>query len=547
MLRTVALISLLIATSSMAAPPSGATSKPTTVDGLISKGQETAKAFADGTARFSWTTRLLTQGATFEVSNVVSGAKAKRTIRVVPDDGKTEEVLSVLEVGGAWYVYELGKPLGKYRPFEAPLGIPNAYFYLAAGDMKFLSAGTGATVQSVARDVAIVRIPLAGPVRDRIQSSIGAMQDLIKKLGDQSVAEKHKDKLKELQQKITELEQTVRDGQLVGVDINTGVILSNTFAAIKQDVIALSTKAAVVEKDFAIPAEKWKDFTDDPTKVKDPNDLLMISNSPWADLNNGRQFWQTFDGCLVNLSTKQVRRIPFNGMSCLSGCFSRDRRKVYVSGMDVEAAGLSIYEIDLSTGENNRIGKGELPDGLAMGPVLSADGTKLAVVMLSPNLMSQVYVLNLKTGKASKLGQPMDTAYLSWLDDGKGLILVSRKTVSMDKPTEDSVARMDLDGKVTILTRGGSPVLIPGRKKILFEHSDGWKTCDLDGKNVELYVGGMKGYGFPAVSADGKRIFWTQYEKGKGQMPKPMIQEYGKAEVSHMDLGRGLWTAPAWR
>jgi len=247
----------------------------------------------------------------------------------------------------------------------------------------------------------------------------------------------------------------------------------------------------------------------------------------------------------VNLRTGQVRRVPFRGPAGLGGCFSRDRRKVYVSGLDMQNGGLAIYEIDLSTGENRRIGEGALPDGMALMSALSGDGTTLAVLMFSPDLQSQLYLVDLAGDKARPLGRPMDTAFLSWLDDGQGLILVDRKMVSMDESTEDSVARMTLDGTVTVLVPGRHPVLIPRRGRILFQQDDGWKTSDLDGRNVELYAGGMKGYGFPAVSPDGTRLVWMRFETGK--MPQPVIQTFGSTAVTELDLGPGLWAGPAWR
>ncbi len=306
-----------------------------------------------------------------------------------------------------------------------------------------------------------------------------------------------------------------------------------------------SANEAPAVVDFDISDERWADFTDDPTRVNDLNDLIMIANAPLADAANAKHLKKALDLRLVNLGNRQVRRVPFRGVACLAGCFSRDRKKVYVSGSDIDYAGLAIYEINLSTGENRRLGYGTIPSGLPMMLALSCDGTRLAMAMFSPSLKSQVYVMDLKSEKAHKLGVPMDTAYLAWLKDGNGLVLVRRKSISMDQPSESSVARMDLKGNVRILVAGGNPVLVPGRDRILFQQGDVWKTCSLEGKNVELYAGGMKGYGFPAISANGKRLVWMRFDKG--QLPQPVLQEFANPAVEKLNLGPGLWAMPAWR
>jgi hypothetical protein len=213
--------------------------------------------------------------------------------------------------------------------------------------------------------------------------------------------------------------------------------------------------------------------------------------------------------------------------------------------MAMEGSTFPLFEINLSTGENCQIGGDPLPSGMAIGPALSPDETRLAVAIFSPNLKSQICLVDIKTGKASKLGTPFDTSMPSWLDDGKGLIMASREYPSMDQPAVSSVARMDLDGKLTVLAKGENPLVIPGRNKILLEQEDEWKTCDLDGKNLEPYAGGMKGYGFPGVSANGKRIVWMHFQTG--QLPQPVVQGFGNAEVKNLDLGPGLWASPAWR
>lgn len=545
------LVALALASAAMAAapaapkpkaPPAEAAALPTLAD-LVKRGQETSERVAGGKGNVWWTTELSVQSVRFEARTTVLGDKRKRTLRIPQKDGTSAEVVAIVEQDGAWYVREFGKPLGKYRPFEAPLGFPNAYLMLEAGDLKVLPADTVGKVLAVNTgpgplQCATVQVALSAPQRAQVAANIAPMREMLGKMGDRPGTEKYKES-------IAQLEALVEKGRVVEVDVASGVLMRSECLTITTEITSFSTAGTVTPDHFNLGDGPWKDVTGDPTLDKNLNNLIMLANAPMATLDNAERFKNAADARLVNLGTREVRRIPFRGASCITGCFSRDRRKVYVSGLDPDSAGVALFEVDLSTGANRRIGADGLPPGMAMGPALSPDGGTLAIMMFSPNLMSQVCLVDLKTGTVRKLGAPLDTAFVSWLDDGTGLILITRKYTSMEKPSEDSLARMDLDGKVTVLAAGGNPVVIPGRKKILFEQDRGWSTCDLDGKDPQAYAEGMKGCGFPAVSADGKRVVWMRFQEG--QLPQPVVEAFGETKVEALDLGGGFWATPAWR
>jgi hypothetical protein len=141
-------------------------------------------------------------------------------------------------------------------------------------------------------------------------------------------------------------------------------------------------------------------------------------------------------------------------------------------------------------------------------------------------------------------------AYLSWLPDGKGLILVDRGVSdpsNLTRPTTDTIARMDLGGRLTKIREGTMPVLLDHGKTILFEDlkSRAWQTCGLDGENLKPYAGGLIGYGFPSPAPDGRRIIMMQFRKGVA--PVPTILPIGGAEGKPAIAAPGLWTLPAWR
>jgi len=106
---------------------------------------------------------------------------------------------------------------------------------------------------------------------------------------------------------------------------------------------------------------------------------------------------------------------------------------------------------------------------------------------------------------------------------------------------------MDMEGKVTVLRSGNAPALLADRQTILFEDSETrlWHTCDLQGKNDELFGDGMKGYGFPAVAPDGKRILMMHFKTGA--LPEPMVLPVGKGEGEVITHVGGLWGMPSWR
>ena len=108
-----------------------------------------------------------------------------------------------------------------------------------------------------------------------------------------------------------------------------------------------------------IDQQEWEDDSSDPT-LGNSDDLLLIShNATWQPgMKSGDS-----DGCLVDVRTGRYRRIPFQGIVTLPGCFLKDRRRAIVSGLDDSTGTFGPYEIDLKTGENRRLGGDALAGG----------------------------------------------------------------------------------------------------------------------------------------------------------------------------------------
>ncbi len=513
-----------------------AMSDPAMLAKLIERGERTARQLAVDTARASWTTQVILPNATLQIDKRVDGFATKQVLRILFEDGESEEVFSIISRDGLWYVREQGEPMGKFRPNEAPLSLPNAYAILSMSELRVLPADVNATVESVVEDTATLRVHLSAEYKAYTERSLNALRTALNEVSDPATRD-------EVVRRIADGEEALNKGQEVEVDTRTGVLLNGVMVSVPWQITSLNLSAEPTDTAIDEGAGPWDDFTDDPTQTVDLNNLFMIANAPLANVENGQRHKRALDLRLVDLERGRIRRIPTPFADAMVGCFSHDRKSVYVSGL-AEDSSLAVLEVNLSTGENRRVGEGELPKGMLMFPTLSPDGTKLAVLELSPDLQSQIYVVDMATGKATKLGAPMDTAFLAWLDDGQGLVLVHRQMVSMDLPTENSVAILDMQGQVKILLKGNNPVLIPGKGRILFEDGD-WKTCDLEGKDVQLYGDGMPGLDFPAVAPDGQRLIWMRFKKGT--MPQPVVQIYGELPVQPLDLGPGLWACPAWR
>jgi hypothetical protein len=256
------------------------------------------------------------------------------------------------------------------------------------------------------------------------------------------------------------------------------------------------------------------------------------------------------DGRLLDVRTGRHRRIPFRGAVSEPGCLLKDRTGVLVTGLAPEGGALGLYEVDLRTGANRRLGGELLAGGFTLSPALSPDGRTAAVLHQGASqrlLETQVCLVDLGTGDAKPLGNPRDFGPVSWLPDGRGLLTVDRKDVGASKPPLSTISRLDLDGRLTPLREGSSPVVLGDGKTVLFEDAGSrtWQTCDLGGGDVKPYAGGMNGHTFPAPSPDGRRLLMMHFRQS--QAPEPMVFRRGENEGKPATTAPGLWAHPARR
>ena len=206
---------------------------------------------------------------------------------------------------------------------------------------------------------------------------------------------------------------------------------------------------------------------------------------------------------------------------------------------------LGLFEVNLKTGENRRLGGDLLENRMCYGAALSPDGNTLAAITDAGNvLISEVCLIDLQQNKAHVLGQCVTTT-LSWLPDGKQLVLGNSIDRGPGKKPRLTVCRMDLQGKLSIICDGDDPLLLGDGKTILFQDAnDKWQTCDLDGRNVQPYAEDMPKARRPTPCPDGQRILWMCSEQGR---LVPRVGNVGSSRLSLVTEAPGYWDRPQWR
>jgi Tol biopolymer transport system component len=290
-----------------------------------------------------------------------------------------------------------------------------------------------------------------------------------------------------------------------------------------------------------------------PIEAADLKDYVMVGRDSRLEVGRTNQFGRIdpiLSGYLLNLKTGDLRRLPFHGALCLPGCFLSDRSEVVVSGLDPLGDMMGLFKVNLLTGENRRL----TPDGLGykvmLAEDLSPDGKQLVTISAfngASVLDFQVSVLDLKTEELKPIGKPARIqALVSWLPDGDGFVLSRPESDTGSVDTPDNLTLMDMKGVMRDIRRGRWPVVLHKSRKILYQNEfELWYTCDLDGKNPELFADGLRGHGIPTVSPDERQVLFVQFPKGK--LPRIRLFELGKSQGKFVVHASGLTTMPVWR
>ena len=321
-----------------------------------------------------------------------------------------------------------------------------------------------------------------------------------------------------------------------------------------------------------LTTENFRFLTAADAKAFDANGANYIDKTGpiSADMNNVVMFWNMpawqpgvdsgdMDLILLDLTTGNTRRVPFQDAEATVGCFSSDRQSVFTTGSSVGAgeSAIRLVEVNLKTGEN-RLFPGKLAStGINMSPILSRDGKTLCVGHIQATIppKTQVLLIDLATGNEEAIGQPGDMSLGGWAE-GNQILLNRHDVLDLTKPGEAdripgaTITIMDTKGNERPLLRGRFPTPIGDGKTILFrDEQDNWKTpCDLKrARTSEVFNPAIdKKYQLPHPSPDGKRVLMIHYPGGK-EYPQPVIITIADSSITPVKVPPGLWTTPAWK
>jgi acyl carrier protein len=503
---------------------------------LARASEETRKRLRSGCA--SWTVVHQRGDGQDLVTTVVQSPPSRKIVLCVETaDGQRQEIARVVERDGLCFASE-GTYRGRHRPLEVPFSLSTIYLYLLRSELVTVAepALLGKHMGSEG-GIATFHAPLPEAMQAVIRNALRELEtrkDLNENLQLMALGAK--------------LRTQLDAGTVSEIDLATGLFVRSGTAERELRVRDFKWLESVDEKEFAVDGTAWKDVSDDPT-AGNVGDLVMIGHCGYW--RPGQKQYE-LDCRLMDVKTGRFRRVPFAGINSLPGCFSKDRRRVYVCGMPVEGGSLGVFEVDLRTGANRRLGGEPLAGGFTLDPTLSPDGKTLAVIHKGGQgrlMDNQVFLIDLGTDVTRKVGPLMDAAFLSWLPDGSGLVLLRREPSEIGGGQKAVICRMDLEGRLAPIREGNFPALLADGRTILHIGADGtkWKTCALDGSDVKDFLNGIdsKEYNYPAESPDGRRVLMMGRSPDKS--PQPVVFDLDSGKSNPLPVAEGLWGMPVWQ
>lgn len=463
------------------------------------------------------------------------------------EGSKSGQELRIVEADDVWYVSNAGRPLGKYRPFEALLPIPGMYALIVRSEPVF------ATEQSIVDkirvngrtgDIVNGRLALIDNMRRAGEESLAALRNL-----DKAIAGRNIEADRQRKRDIADLEQALLEGTEISIDEKTGMLMYERTIRFSRKVESFTWLTASPPGAFALDPDGYEDHSADITTDR-TIDWIMVGYDPrWRqgakDPNS--------DSYLLNLKTRELRRVPLRGPGGLPGSFSPDRRRVYVTGTLDDERGMVALEIDLRSGDNRVIADSK-SGFFPMIPLASHDGRRVALTgMYTPSgigpdaMKMQVLLIDLKDGSSRNLGEARDWRALDWFPHDDSLLVELRTYVANDKPARRSLVRLTLDGETKAIRSGGFARIIPHSDQILFQNEDDelWYACNFEGENVRRLGDGLRRHGGPSPAPDGRRAVFINYDAPGG--PKPVLVDLTNGEVTSIPVRAGLWRDPVWK
>jgi hypothetical protein len=444
----------------------------------------------------------------------------------------------IISRDGVWYVRD-GDRNYKCRPYEACFEDSNTIVLLARSELWLWTQADTRLGEFVAleKDIATFRVSFPETMSNQLQRHLEKLRAELKTL--------HHGSNPEIEKQIADLEHLKREGLKRLVDVSSGIIVGVINPTSSLRTADFQWNPHIEVNAFAVDATAWEDLTK-PWQIA-PDRIAVASYS------RARRPVKSNPGeaVLLNLDSGEIRRIPFKSGTATTGCLSRDRKKAYVLGSTFRGEN-GVFEIELDSGENRTIiGPVEPGSGSLHMPSLSPDNRMMAVLgRFSGNAHeNQVCLIDIHAGKIQKLGTDLSIDRLSWLPDGKGLLVSSSPVDKSGKRGKTTICRLGLDGRLTELFQGWCPVTLGATSRMLFDYFGGeydqWTLCDFDGRRPQRLGNGYKDYLFPSSSPDGKQVLMIRL--GENQETSPIIVDVASGESKLVPAPRGSWAHPVWK
>jgi hypothetical protein len=464
-------------------------------------------------------------------------------------DGGTGAIhdLSVVMTPAGWQVSEGGGPAETWRPFEVPFNLPDAYRYMRLATPEGIDHFAQTTVFD-GIDGFTVRFhdDLPAAVKARLTRNMAELErEPVADLSPAALAERNA------------LAERTRDMVVHGIpgraDLQSGIVTAQRRES--QDIAisgfrwmdAVDPAAMVLPgADNAAPGNAVRDHGAPLTTIGKPEDWVLFQYgatwSPGSPLD-----WPHNEQVLVNLVTHDIRRIPFSEYHMADVGFTADHRHVVVMSIGFKH-GLQClvpYLVDLATGARRTLATNDPDDVTYSLPTCSPDGTRIAIQRSIGNAVTdpvQIGCIDPVSGDYSTIGTVFGGEHLSWLPDGKTLLMERVEIVNGSEHW--IICTMAPDGSVHDVCTGRFPVsLCDGR--ICYRDTDArlWKTCAADGGDVRICGDGLPHCIEPARSPDGKRMLFVRFESDG---PHVVSVDTGDWSVTRAFSLPGLWTRPVW-
>ena len=519
----------LLLSGFLALPSFSGASSPTGLDRLEEKARESKVRLKTGPARRTVRATTAT-GARFGVRVVSAPPDFEARILLKPDSNKPQPFARIVAHSGKWAVEEFGGLKGIYLPWEAPFSYEVVALLLSEAWPPAYVRGKDHTLRGRIGDTLVIRAPLSAAQR-------AVAESFLEDADIEGVEPRS-----ELARNLAAIRLRLQEGNRLRVDPETGLMEHLVLGDLELEY----SRIEWLEEQPDIPVLKsYPDFS--APLPGDRDGLVMIGRSGawrpgYPELDAGGQ--------LLNLDTGKVIRIPFAGSSCLPGCFTDGRSKVVVTSRESDGSGVGLYLVDLLKGTQMKLGGGIFTGGICAYPALSSDGKSLAVTFSRDLLQRRVYLLSPDNEKPRPLGQSLDIRSLSWLGDGRALILL------VVDPAEEGgsgsgfrIVRLGLDGEVSEVRNDiGKFATVSGKDadRIFFQGRDKlWYTCDSDGQDVSMVGNGLDGLEFPAVNPEGTHA--VMIERDEENQSWPVVVELVTGKKFPVKVERGRWLLPAWR